>query len=61
MHRQCNGSRLLHDLTEDDLARYLIHAVQGIKLAASTRQHAAFRRKMRTMVAIVIKGGLADE
>lgn len=61
LHRQYNGSRLLHDLTDDDLARYLIHAVQGIKLAASARQHAAFRRKMRTMVAIVIKGGLVDE
>ena len=60
VHRQSDGLRLLHGLTEDDLARYLISAVRGIKLAASAKHLPAFRRDMRTMVAVVIKGGLVD-
>ncbi|MFA5122325.1 TetR/AcrR family transcriptional regulator [Zavarzinia sp.] len=60
LHRQSTGAQLRHGLTDDDLAHYLIQAVLGVKAATSPRQPAAFRRKMRIMVAIVTRGGLAD-
>ncbi len=59
LHRKSDGARLRHGLTDADLARYLICAVQGVKLAAFARPKDAFFRQMRTMVALVIEGGVA--
>lgn len=61
LQRQSDGFQLLHGLTDEDLAHYLIHAVMGLKAAASGQQLSAFRREMRMMVAIIIKGGLSTE